>query len=137
MRKDICRDLNVLSKISIDATKEDLGVANDLLDTLKANSNRCVGMAANMIGINKRIICIDDNGEYVIMINPKVLKTSKESYVAEEGCLSLDGVRKTKRYNSIKVEYTTIDWKKKIKTFNDFAAQIIQHELDHLEGILI
>ena len=137
MRKDICRDVNILSTVSIEATKEDINVATDLLDTLKANSNRCVGMAANMIGVNKRIICIDDNGEYVVMLNPKVLKVSSESYVTEEGCLSLDGVRKVKRYKSIKVEYTTLEWKKKIKTYEGFSAQIIQHEMDHLEGILI
>ena len=137
MRKDICRDVNILSTVSIEATEEDINVATDLLDTLKANSNRCVGMAANMIGVNKRIICIDDNGEYVVMLNPKVLKVSSESYVAEEGCLSLDGVRKVKRYKSIKVEYTTLEWKKKIKTYEGFSAQIIQHEMDHLEGILI
>ena len=137
MRKDICRDVNILSTVSIEATKEDINVATDLLDTLKANSNRCVGMAANMIGINKRIICIDDNGEYVVMLNPKVLKVSSESYVTEEGCLSLDGVREVKRYKSIKVEYTTLEWKKKIKTYEGFSAQIIQHEMDHLEGILI
>ena len=137
MRKDICRDVNILSTVSIEATEEDINVATDLLDTLKANSNRCVGMAANMIGVNKRIICIDDNGEYVVMLNPKVLKVSSESYVTEEGCLSLDGVRKVKRYKSIKVEYTTLEWKKKIKTYEGFSAQIIQHEMDHLEGILI
>ena len=137
MRKDICRDVNILSTVSIEATKEDINVATDLLDTLKANSNRCVGMAANMIGVNKRIICIDDNGEYVVMLNPKVLKVSSESYVTEEGCLSLDGVREVKRYKSIKVEYTTLEWKKKIKTYEGFSAQIIQHEMDHLEGILI
>ena len=137
MRKDICRDVNILSTVSIEATKEDINVATDLLDTLKANSNRCVGMAANMIGVNKRIICIDDNGEYVVMLNPKVLKVSSESYVTEEGCLSLDGVRKVKRYKSIKVEYTTLEWKKKVKTYEGFSAQIIQHEMDHLEGILI
>ena len=137
MRRDICRDKNILSIVSVDATKDDLNVAIDLLDTLKANANRCVGMASNMIGINKRIICIDDNGEYIVMINPKVLKVSKETYKTEEGCLSLDGVRETLRYQSIKVEYTTIDWKKKIKTYDGFTAQIIQHELDHLEGTLV
>ena len=79
MRRDICRDKNILSIVSVDATKDDLNVAIDLLDTLKANANRCVGMASNMIGINKRIICIDDNGEYIVMINPKVLKVSKET----------------------------------------------------------
>lgn len=134
MKKEICRDRSILLKPSMEATKEDLNVANDLLDTLQANAMRCVGVAANMIGINKRIICIDDNGTYVTMINPKIIKTSKDNYKTKEGCLSFDGEREVIRYISIKVEYTTMEWKKRIATYTGLTAQIIQHEMDHLEG---
>lgn len=137
MVKDIVRDDFLLSRKSIAATKEDLSVAHDLIDTLEANKNRCVGMAANMIGVAKRIIIIHDNGKNLVMINPIVLKTGGKYYQTEEGCLSHDGVKPVKRYEKIKIEYEDMAFKKKIKTFHGFSAQIVQHEFDHLEGILI
>ncbi len=119
------------------ATKEDLQVAEDLLDTLIANKDGCVGMAANMIGVCKRIIAFDNDGTYMIMFNPEIIKKSG-SYNAEEGCLSLlGGPRKCKRYHTIKVQWQTADFKTRIKTFTGWSAQIIQHEIDHCDGILI
>lgn len=118
-------------------TKEDSYIISDLKDTLKLHSNGCVGMAANMIGYNKRcIIYINEKEEMEIMINPVIIKKEME-YETEEGCLSLEGVRKTKRYKKIKVEYYNTNFEKRIKTFKDFTAQIIQHEIDHLHGIII
>lgn len=136
MIKPIIRDVIFLAQKSIPATTEDLSVAEDLRDTLTANAERCVGMAANMIGVSKRIIIFDDYGEYVVMFNPEVLKFATP-YETEEGCLSLDGVRKTKRYKSIKVKYQNEAFQTRIKTYTGWTAQIIQHELDHLEGIII
>ena len=121
---------------SLPAGKDDLPVAQDLLDTLAANTERCVGLAANMIGVSKRIIAIENEGAYLAMLNPRLLRRS-EPYHAEEACLSLEGVRGTKRYRSIKVEYQTMAMQTRIKTFTGFTAQIIQHELDHCDGILI
>ena len=126
-----------LSQKSILATPEDLPVVQDLLDTIKAHEQECVGMAANMIGVNKNIIVVNDNGKYLVMINPIVLKTSGRLYETEEGCLSHQGVKKTKRYEKIKIAYFDESFKKKIKTFQDYLAQIIQHEIDHCQGILI
>ena len=118
-------------------TKEDSYIISDLKDTLKFHSNGCVGMAANMIGYNKRcIIYINEKEEMEIMINPIIIKKEME-YEALEGCLSLEGVRKTKRYKKIKVSYYTKDFKERIKTYTGFTAEIIQHEIDHLEGIII
>ena len=131
MIKEIVKDQFQLSQKSAIATKE------DLLDTIKANHDHCVGMAANMIGANKRIIVVNDNNKYVIMINPEVLKFSGKLYETEEGCLSHIGVKKTKRYEKIKVSYFDENFKKKIKTYQGFTAQIIQHEIDHCNGILI
>lgn len=137
MVKNIVRDINFLSIPSIDATKDDLYIVQDLKDTLLFNRNRCVGMAANMIGYSKNIIIFEDEfKKHVIMINPKIIKYSNE-YNTEEGCLSLEGVRPTKRYKSIKVEYYNEQFQKRIKSYNDFTAQIIQHEIDHLFGIII
>lgn len=136
MIKDIIHDPIFLSQKSATATCEDINVADDMLDTLKANREKCVGMAANMIGIPKRIIVFDDNGKLQEMFNPEII-AFREEYETEEGCLSLSGVRKTKRYKRIKVKWQTREFKTRIKNFDGFTAQIIQHEVDHLNGILI
>lgn len=136
MIKEINRDIFILSQKSVPATENDRQTGEDLLETLIANSERCVGMAANMIGVSKNIIAINDNNNYTVMYNPEILKADKE-YETEEGCLSLDGIRKTKRYRKIKVRYLDKDFKIKIKTYDGFTAQIIQHEIDHLSGIII
>ncbi len=119
------------------ADKSDLQTAVDLADTLTANADICVGMAANMIGINKNIIAVSVFGTVLVMINPKIIGKSKECYEAEEGCLSLSGVRKTTRYSSVKVEYLDMQFKKHTQEYSGFTAQIIQHEIDHCSGIVI
>ena len=137
MIKELMHDPIFLGQKSEKATADDLQTAQDLLDTLTAHKDGCVGMAANMIGVKKRIICFDDNGSYVTMFNPEILKAS-EPYETEEGCLSLIGApRKTKRYKKIKVQYQTADFKVRMKTYEGFTAQIIQHEIDHCDGNLI
>ena len=136
MIKPIVRDVLFLKKKSTPATKADLAVAQDLLDTLKANSDRCVGMAANMIGVSKNIIVFSIGPMFFTMLNPKIVASS-DPYETEEGCLSLDGVRKTTRYENITVEYQTTSFETKIQKFSGWAAQIIQHEIDHLNGIII
>ena len=136
MVKQIVRDVFFLGQPSEPATKADIQVGKDLQDTLQANRERCVGMAANMIGVNKRIIAFENDGEYMVMFNPVILKKSGP-YNTEEGCLSLEGVRPTKRWKSIKVQYETADGKPRIRTFTGWTAQIIQHEIDHCDGILI
>lgn len=136
MIKPIIRDVIFLAQKSVPATPEDLGVAEDLRDTLTANADRCVGMAANMIGVSKRIIIFDDDGKYTVMFNPEILKFSTP-FETEEGCLSLDGVRKTRRYKTIKVKYQNEAFQTRIKNYTGWTAQIVQHELDHLEGIII
>ena len=137
MIKELMHDPIFLSLKSEVATKEDLQVAEDLLDTLMAHKDGCVGMAANMIGIRKRIIAFDNEGTYMVMFNPEIIKKS-EPYETEEGCLSLlGGPRKCKRYKSIKVQWQTTEMQIRIKTFTGFPAQIIQHEIDHCDGILI
>ena len=137
MVKDLVHDPLFLGQKSIDATIDDLQTAQDLLDTLIEHKDGCVGMAANMIGVRKRIICFDANGTYMVMFNPEIVK-ALEAYETEEGCLSLlGGPRKTKRYKKIKVKYMTKDFKVRLKTFEGFTAQIIQHEIDHCNGILI
>ena len=118
------------------ATVKDVQTANDLLDTLKAHEEGCVGMAANMIGINKRIIAFNDEGTYRVMMNPEIIR-KEGPFEAEEGCLSLAGTRKTERFQQIVVRYQTLTFKKQEKRFEGFTAQIIQHEVDHCEGILI
>ena len=130
------KDVFFLSQKSIPATPEDLSVAQDLLDTLEANKERCVGMAANMIGISKRIIAFDNEGSYSVMFNPEIIKKSVP-YETEEGCLSLTGVRKTKRWQSIKVQYQNEKFQTRLKTYTGWTAQIIQHEIDHCDGIVI
>ncbi len=137
MIREIVTDQFFLSQKSEPATKDDLSVATDLLDTVKVNAERCVGMAANMIGINKTVLVALIGKEYVIMINPKIVDKSKLTYETEESCLSLTGVRPTSRYKAITVEYLDKKWKKQKKTFKDFEAQIIQHEMDHFEGKII
>ena len=137
MVKELMHDPIFLSLKSELATKDDLSVAQDLLDTLTAHKDGCVGMAANMIGAKKRIICFDNEGTYMTMFNPQILKKSG-SYDTEEGCLSLlGGPRKCKRYQTIKVQWQTAEMQTRIKTFTGFPAQIIQHEIDHCDGILI
>lgn len=136
MVREICRDEAFLSQRAEPATKDDLGTAQDLLDTLLAHKDGCVGMAANMIGVNKRIIAFDNDGAYLVMLNPVIVRQS-ELYEAEEGCLSLNGTRKTKRFRSIKVQWQNEMLQTRLKTFTGWTAEIIQHEIDHCEGILI
>lgn len=133
---EICRDVVILARKSEPATADDLPTARDLLDTLIAHKDGCVGMAANMIGVNKRIIAFDNNGEYRIMLNPVILRASG-TYDAEEGCLSLAGTRHTRRFHTIKVQWQNEKMQTRIKTFTDWTAEIIQHEIDHCNGILI
>jgi peptide deformylase len=136
MIKPICKDILFLSRKSVPATKEDLPIGQDLLDTLRYNREACVGMAANMIGVNKRIIIVNMGMMDVVMFNPVI--TRKDSpFDTEEGCLSLEGVRPTTRYENIEVTYTDLNWKKQKRKFSGWTAQIIQHECDHLEGIII
>lgn len=137
MIKELVHDPIFLGQKSETATIMDLQTAKDLLDTLKAHKDTCVGMAANMIGVKKRIICFDNGGTLMTMFNPEILESS-QVYETEESCLSLlGGLRKTKRYKKIKVKYQTADFKIHIKTFEGWTAQIIQHEIDHCNGVLI
>ena len=137
MVREIVHDPILLARKSTPATKEDLQTAQDLLDTLLAHRESCVGMAANMIGVCKRIIVFDNEGVPMLMFNPQIVKSSGE-YETEEGCLSLlGGPRKTKRYQKIKVQYQTKDSRTRLKSFEGWTAQIIQHEIDHCNGILI
>lgn len=137
MIKDIMHDETFLAQKAEPAKKEDLYIADDLKDTLKANKEKCVGMAANMIGINKRIIIFEDSNGYSVMFNPEIIK-KQDSFETEESCLSLQGYpKKTKRYKSIKVRWQNEKFEWRIKTFTGWTAQIIQHEIDHCDGILI
>lgn len=136
MIQPIIKDENFLCLPSTPATIADLQVAQDLLDTLAANAERCVGLAANMIGVSKHIIVVDDEGSPIVMFNPQIIKSS-EPFHTEEACLSLAGTRPCKRYKSIKVQYQNSDFQTRLKTFKGFTAQIIQHEIDHLSGIII
>ena len=136
MIKPIVKDPIFLSQKSTAATLLDMPIATDLLDTLKAHADGCVGMAANMIGVNKRIIVFDNMGKPMVMFNPEIIKAS-DAYETEEGCLSLTGTRKTKRYRSIKVQFQNEAMQTRLKTFTGWTAQIIQHEIDHCNGILI
>ena len=136
MVREICRDISLLSQKSEPATPEDLSLAADLLETLQAHKEGCVGMAGNMIGIRKRIIVLEHDGGYLTMFNPEIIKQSGR-YETEEGCLSLTGTRKTKRWKSIKVQYQNEQFQTRFKTFTGWTAQIIQHEIDHCEGIII
>ncbi len=134
---EIVKDPMILAIKSKDAEKSDLQTAKDLLDTLIANKERCVGMAANMIGVHKRIMAVQLGKKYEILINPRIISVSGEKYTAEEGCLSLDGVRQAERYTVVTAEYLDINFKTKKRTFRGFEAQIVQHEMDHFDGILI
>ena len=136
MIKPVVRDVLFLGQKSEPATKEDIQVLDDLVDTLKANLEHCVGMAGNMIGVKKRIIVFCMGDMIVPMINPVILK-KENLYEAEESCLSLTGVRKTERYETIEVEYLDRNFKKHKQVFKGFSAQIIQHEIDHCDGIII
>lgn len=136
MIKPIVKDVLFLGEKSEVATKEDMAVVDDLIDTLRANLDGCVGLAANMIGVKKRIIVFAIGSAIVPMINPVILKKEK-SYVTEESCLSLTGFRETTRYETIDVEYFDKSFKKQRGTFTGFVAQIIQHEVDHCNGIII
>lgn len=137
MIKALVHDPAFLAQRSEGATIDDLQTAADLLDTLSAHRETCVGMAANMIGVCKRIIAFDNEGAYMVMLNPEIIKQSGE-YETEEGCLSLlGGPRKTKRYQKIKVQYQTQEFQTRLKTFTGWTAQIIQHEIDHCNGVLI
>ena len=136
MIREICKDEAFLARKSEPATLEDLQVAADLLETLEHHKDGCVGMAANMIGVNKRIIAFDNEGTYMVMFNPEIIKKS-EPYQAEEGCLSLTGTRPAKRWKSIKVRWQNEKFQTRMKTFTGWTAQIIQHEIDHCEGIII
>ena len=136
MIQPIMKDPIFLAQPSAPATEADLPVAQDLLDTLAAHKDGCVGMAANMIGVSKRIIVFDNEGTYMVMFNPEIVKCSPP-YQAEEGCLSLTGRRTAKRYRSIKVQYQNDQFQTRLKTFTGWTAQIIQHEIDHCNGVLI
>ena len=136
MIKPVVRDVFFLGQKSEPATKQDLSVGQDLLDTLRANQAHCVGMAANMIGVKKRIIIVNMGLMNVVMYNPVIVKRDM-LYETEEGCLSLEGVRRTVRYQNIEVEYLDGSWKKHRTAYSGWTAQIIQHEMDHLEGIII
>lgn len=136
MVREICRDTFFLAQKAAPAAADDLGAAQDLLDTLAAHRDGCVGMAANMIGVNKRIIVFDNEGVYQVMYNPEIVKKSGP-YETEEGCLSLTGIRPAKRWKSIKVRWQNEKFQERLKTFTGWTAQIIQHELDHCQGIVI
>ena len=136
MIRPIMKDPIFLAQKSKPAAREDISVAQDLVDTLLAHKDACVGMAANMIGVAKRIIAFDCDGTVMVMFNPEIIKQS-QPYEAQEGCLSLEGVRTTKRYASIKVRYENEAFQVRMKTFAGWTAQIIQHEIDHCNGVLI
>lgn len=136
MVREILKDQLFLAQKAEPAAPADLPAAEDLLDTLEAHKDGCVGMAANMIGVNKRIIAFDNEGAYMVMFNPEIVKKSGP-YQAEEGCLSLTGTRKARRWRSIKVQYQNEQFQTRFKTFTGWTAQIIQHEIDHCEGIVI
>ena len=136
MVREICREQSFLAQKAEPATPADLPVAADLLETLEHHKDGCVGMAANMIGVNKRIIAFDNDGHYMVMFNPEILRKSGP-YETEEGCLSLTGVRPTKRWKTIKVQWQNENFQARVKNFSGWTAQIIQHEIDHCEGILI
>ena len=130
MIREICKDEAFLTRKAEPATPDDLLIAADLLETLEHHKNGCVGMAANMIGVNKRIIA------FMVMFNPEIIKKSGP-YDAEEGCLSLTGTRPAKRWKSIKVRWQNEKFQERLKTFTGWTAQIIQHEIDHCEGVII
>ena len=136
MIREICKEEAFLARKAESAVPADLALAQDLRDTLAAHRDGCVGMATNMTGVNKRIIIFDNEGEYQVMFNPVIVRKSGP-YEAEEGCLSLSGTRRTKRFESIKVQWQNESFQTRLKTFTGWTAEIIQHEIDHCDGILI
>ena len=136
MVRPIMKDVLFLGQKSLPATPDDISVADDLLDTLRAHTQECVGMAANMIGVKKRIIIVDIGGAAMVMFNPRIISQSVP-YEAVEGCLSLYGARTVTRYKNIKVEWKTRNFKTRVQTFTGTVAQIIQHEIDHCNGVII
>ena len=136
MIRTVIKDVMLLSRKSIPATKQDIPIGQDLLDTLMANASACVGMAANMIGINKRIIVVKTGLLNIVMFNP-VIESRSGRYETQEGCLSLSGLRPTVRYQSISVSYMDSNWKKQKLKLTGWPAQIVQHEIDHCDGIVI
>lgn len=136
MIRNIVHSPIMLRMPSAPATPDDIPLAQDLADTLAAHSHECVGLAANMVGIRKRIIVIDDNGRTLVMFNPRIIEQHDE-YQTEEACLSLEGTRPCTRYHSIRVTYLDGAWQEHTRSFSGFVAQIIQHECDHCEGIVI
>lgn len=136
MIRTVIKDVMLLSRKSIPATKQDIPIGKDLLDTLMANASACVGMAANMIGINKRIIVVNTGVLNIVMFNP-VIESRSGRYETQEGCLSLSGLRPTVRYQSISVSYMDSNWKKQKLKLTGWPAQIVQHEIDHCDGIVI
>ena len=136
MVQEIMKDMIFLAQPSDPATPDDLPCEQDLLDTLKAHRESCVGMAANMIGVRRRIIAFNDAGKYAVLFNPEIVRHS-DPYEAEEGCLSLAGVRSAKRYRKIQVRYQDDRFRTRYKTYEGWTAQIVQHEIDHCNGILI
>lgn len=137
MVRELIHDPILLARVSTPAAEEDLPAARDLLDTLLAHRETCVGMAANMIGVTKRIVAFDNGGSYQVLLNPEILKTW-EPYETEESCLSLlGGPRKCRRFQKIKVRYQNHAFQTRIQTFSGFPAQILQHEIDHCNGVLI
>ena len=136
MIRPIVKDVFFLGQKSEDATQQDLSIGQDLQDTLQANADRCVGMAANMIGVKKKIIIVNMGFMNIVMYNPVIVKKDTP-YETEEGCLSLNGVRKTTRYQNIEVEYLDGSWKKHRQNFSGWTAQIVQHEVDHCSGKII
>ena len=136
MIRDICKDETFLAQRAEIATPDDIQIAADLLETLEHHKDGCVGMAANMIGVRRRIIIFDDNGTPTVMLNPVILRRT-EPYTAEEGCLSLTGKRTARRWRSIKVQWQNERLQTRVRTFTGWTAQIIQHEIDHCDGVLI
>ena len=136
MVRPLMTDVVFLAQKAQPATAQDVGIADDLLDTLKAHADGCVGMAANMIGVNKAIIAFDEEGTLREMFNPVIVKSSGP-YEVEEGCLSLTGTRRAKRYQTIKVQWQNERLQTRVRTFTGWTAQIIQHEIDHCDGVLI
>ena len=136
MVRELNHDPVFLGRKAAAATGEDLQTAQDLLDTLQFHRETCVGMAANMIGVNKRIIAFENDGEYMLMFNPVIVKKSGP-YDTEEGCLSLTGTRKAKRFQTVKVQWQNEKFQTRLKTFTGWTAEIIQHEIDHCDGVII
>ena len=137
MIREIVKDNQKLIIKSVEATKNDLYIIDDMIDTAKANDDICVGLAANQIGESVRIIVVEIGSFFVPLVNPKIISRSKTTYEAEEACLSHEGTRKTTRFHSIEVEYRDRNFEKRKQNFSGFVAQVIQHEIDHCEGILI